>query len=79
MKQLVFGVILGSLLFGGAVQANVDTQGRERRFQIFFRDGIQADTFLLDQDDGRVWQMVVDSQKNQYWQEMRVTVFTGGK
>ena len=56
MKQFVFGVILGSLLFGGAAQANAPTtqQYGERRWQLHFSPKINQ-KFLVDQDTGHTF------------------------
>jgi hypothetical protein len=67
---IVMAIVLvakSSMGQGAAHQATARSGATtEGRFQIVMRDGVRADTFLLDTQEGRVWQLTqftgIDSQ-----------------
>lgn len=50
---------IGAAVATGALflMSQATGDARDGRFQIVMRDGLRADTFLLDTHEGRVWQM----------------------
>lgn len=46
-------------------------QDKTGRFQIYYSPIVRADTFLLDTQTGKVWQMVKDKDDNSLWQLMK--------
>ena len=72
MKRLVaiFIGILIVLSLSSVVRADVKTGEQNGRYQICYSTLARADTFLLDTQTGKVWNLVKKADETFVWQQM---------
>jgi hypothetical protein len=56
--------------YGFQQTAQAQTQELNGRYKIFYSPIARTDTFLLDTQTGKVWQLVKDKDDNLLWQPM---------